>query len=282
MISCQKIGAWTRMSPSKKSMTRSCNIIYSTFTLQQGGNTRHVRDFRRRERLHKVWNCEGCWDYPDMWGIFCEDKSVCIKCGTAKVSEMVLLWSRMWLCFFFLEIDAGIDSFVTGMVTFCFNERTTTVGRVLSEWLSVNHARDYTLTTVCMWNMPSTIDNVKLQATSDSLIVAFASWLEFRMSSCGYIRRSIFANTISAWFMDMSHLTQKTFALNGRPRKKILKYFDNWYSFTDTGVTSVNMSTPVVLCVLCRIHDQRHRQVPSKRNPTLLFSQRTEKKCPIH
>jgi len=46
--------------------------------------------------------------------------------------------------------------------------------------------------------MPSTIDNVKLQATSDALRVAFTSWLEFKMSSCGYIRSSIFADTISA------------------------------------------------------------------------------------
>ncbi len=39
--------------------------------------------------------------------------------------------------------------------------------------------------------MPNTIDKVKLQATSDTLRVAFPSWLEFNMSSCGYIRSSI-------------------------------------------------------------------------------------------
>jgi len=53
----------------------------------------------------------------------------------------------------------------------------------------------------CEKKMPSTIDNVKLQATSGALRVAFTSWLEFKMSSCGYtgyIRSSILADTISA------------------------------------------------------------------------------------
>jgi hypothetical protein len=69
--------------------------------------------------------------------------------------------------------------------------------------------------------MPNTIDNVKLQATSDTLRVVFASCLEFKMSSCGYIRSSIFADTIITGLM--THLTQKTFALEGKEQTEVGK-----------------------------------------------------------
>ena len=73
----------------------SCSVsVDPTFVLQQWGNTRHA-------------------------GTFC-DESGCMHCGLRRL----LRWS-----FFLapkatvaLEIAAGGDSSVTGMVTFCFNE----------------------------------------------------------------------------------------------------------------------------------------------------------------
>ena len=68
-----------------------------------------------------------------------------------------------------MEYDPRVD-----LVDFFIGtHRTTTVGRLWSEWLSVNHSRDFNLTVVCM----------------------------FKMSSCGYTRNSIFVDTITVWLM---------------------------------------------------------------------------------
>jgi hypothetical protein len=120
-------------------------------------------------------------------GFFFYDESGCIPCKAAKVAEVTLLWTRMrlrlwtsplevtvlWLEWL-LSVSTKVWSIGTlerakytfgwrvykGIWPKCWlcclfigTHRTTTVGRVLSEWLSVNHTRDYILTVACMWNM---------------------------------------------------------------------------------------------------------------------------------
>ena len=67
---------------------------WTNFRFATKGEYQTCRDFLRRERLHTLRSCEGCWD-----GL--------VLAPNATVA---------------LEIAAGSDSFVTGMVTFCFNE----------------------------------------------------------------------------------------------------------------------------------------------------------------
>ncbi len=178
---------------------------------------------------------------------FFYDENGFIHCWVVKVAEMTLFWPRMRLWFSPLEVtvlwlkwllsvstkvqsidneevhiwltsevhiwltcvlDNGIWSKNWFRNLFVGTHRSTTGGRVWSEFFSMNHVRDYTLTVVYMSNMSDTIDNIKLQVTSDTLRVVFTIWLEFKMSSscqCGHIRSSIFADTIRSWVM--THLT---------------------------------------------------------------------------
>ncbi len=88
---------------------------------------------------------------------------------------------------------------------------------LVSDWLSVNHGRDYTLTVVYMWNMHISHvysrHNWQHEVTTDewhtdccvgvswkcghvgTLEAQFLLILEDRFLSCGYIRSSIFAYT---------------------------------------------------------------------------------------
>jgi hypothetical protein len=76
-------------------MTRTCNIIDPTFGFATKGEHQTFKEF--------------C------------DESGCIKCRAAKISR----WSSSgpeYECGFYEIIAGGSDSYVTGMVTFCFNE----------------------------------------------------------------------------------------------------------------------------------------------------------------
>ncbi len=161
------------------------------------GEHQTYRDFLWRERLAAYiaelrrllrWSCSGpecdcgfgnChrkWQFGDGIGyVLFQRKFGVLAIWRQWSTDQTWVWSKSWLRCFFIG-----------------THRTTPVGIVWSEWLSMNHAGDYTLTIVCMWNMPSSI--------------------------CGYIRSSIFADTINAWLM--AHLTRKKFALDVDRKRK--------------------------------------------------------------